>query len=177
MSSFLLVYGLINSKNIPSTILYTFRRMMRMLPSMSVVLLIGYLLGDCWELPFRAIDNSANIQSRVLIILLFINNYFDQSTHGNFTGSLLWSCAADFQMSVIIFIIVTFIRYRTLNSSSSSSSTTTTTITTTTNDVDKKRVLLAQRLKYVFIILIIISLVIRGLLFEKETRNLVKLVI
>jgi hypothetical protein len=159
MSAFLLVYGLISQETVPSFISYSLRRALRLLPSIALLVLAGYLLGDCWELPFREIDHSAPISSRISIILLLINNYFDQPKYGNFTGSLTWSCAADFHMSLVVFLIVVAVRQRTL-----------------TENVPKNHLLLAQRLKPVFFGLIVLSLVIRGVIFDKDTRNLLKLV-
>jgi peptidoglycan/LPS O-acetylase OafA/YrhL len=158
MSAFLLVYGLIAQDKVPSFISYSLRRALRLLPSIAVLVLVGYLIGDCWE--FHEIDHSAPISSRISIILLLINNYFDQPKYGNFTGSLTWSCAADFHMSLIVFLIVVSLRR-----------------TTFSGNASKKHLLLAQRLKPVFIALIIISLMIRGVIFDKDTRNLLKLVI
>ena len=162
MSAFLLVYGLITAERVPNFASYAIRRALRLLPSISVLLLAGYLMGDCWELPFRELDNSANISSRMATILLLVNNYFDQSKYGSLTASLAWSCAADFQMSLVVFLIVTYFRRITESPHSATSA---------------SRLLLAQRLKYVFLFLIVLSLVIRGVIFDKDTRNLMKLVI
>jgi peptidoglycan/LPS O-acetylase OafA/YrhL len=170
MSAFLLVYGLLTAERVPNFTSYAIRRALRLLPSISVLLLAGYLLGDCWELPFRELDHSASISSRMATILLLANNYFDQSKYGSLTASLAWSCAADFQMSLIVFLIVTY--FRRLSDPPQSPNT----IAVSTS-VTPPRVVLAQRLKYVFILLIVLSLIIRGVIFDKDTRNLMKLVI
>jgi peptidoglycan/LPS O-acetylase OafA/YrhL len=172
MSAFLLVYGLISADRVPNFTSYAIRRALRLLPSISVLLLVGYLLGDCWELPFRLLDHSANISSRMATILLLVNNYFDQSKYGSLTASLAWSCAADFQMSLIVFLIVTGLR----RISEPPRSPNTVATTSTSVNSPQPRVLLAQRLKFVFLFLIVLSLVIRGLIFDKDTRNLMKLV-
>lgn len=154
MSAFLLVFGLISNEKVPNFFFYSIRRALRLLPSISILLIVGYLMGDCWDQPFRDMDQSANITSRMASILLLINNYFDQSKYGSLTASLSWSCAADFQMSLVVFLIVTYFH----------------------RNYPSDKLLLARRLKYVFGILILLALVIRGMIFDKETRNMMKLV-
>jgi hypothetical protein len=86
--------------------------------------------------------------------LLFYTNYCDQITHGSYLGSLLWSCAVDLQVGVVMLIIVkvcaSFFK---------------------TSD----KLSLIRLLRNVFIILFIVACLIRGSIFDKDKVNMVQL--
>lgn len=161
LSAFLLTSQLL-SGHVEKTLsipMFALKRALRMLPCILALLLIsGYWMGDCF-LPYIHKPEDKAMLPRILSVIFFINNYFDQTLYGSFSGSLLWSCSVELQVGVAIFAIVMLLRrQKGLNDGTAQSS-----------------IALAKKLKWVSCGLILLAVVIRAVIFEPEIRNLVKL--
>lgn len=144
ISGFLLVYSLLSSHdqkqhNFPSVLSTIGKRYLRLLPPMMVLSLSGLLMGDTWDTDK---STSPPAWQRIIATWLGISNYLSVSEYGSFTHSLCWSCNVDIQVHAIILCLHTLLRGG-------------------TKDLLSKQNM-AKRFRWVFFILLILSLAIRG---------------
>lgn len=97
------------------------------------------------------VAGGAPVWKRVASILFFYTNYCSQTTHGSFIGSLTWSCCVDMHCGIIVFLLIKAVLTLKQNIEYSS---------------------LLKLLRWIFAVLTVISVVIRALIFEKDTTNL-----
>ena len=154
ISGFLLVNSLLSSHDqkqhkFPSVFTTIGKRYLRLLPPMMVLSLSGILMGDTWDTD-KSTAPSAWI--RIIATWLGISNYLSVSKYGSFTHSLCWSCNVDIQVHAVILILHTLLRGGAKSLLSKQN--------------------MAKRFRWVFFILLIVSLAIRGYLFDKDRLNL-----
>lgn len=154
LSGFLLVYKCLsdfdknpNSCSSPNTL----KRILRLLPCIAAVSIIGLLMGDSWD-----IITTTSIPSwkRIATLWTFIQNYLPAEDYGSFTLSLCWSCCVDLQIGVLIQYFMKFLT------------------SITSKSVSNRPVVLAYRMRWAFILFLAIALAIRRFLFEKDSLNL-----
>lgn len=158
LSGYLLVYKLLSefasSKSSLSAMLFAIHRALRFIPPIIAVSIIGYIIGDTWDGAETRGEVSA--LSRIASFISFSANYIPPSVVGCFTLSLCWSLCVDLHAGVILTLIVGFTKGGLISE-------------------HENGVHLANRLRWVFLILTAISIGIRAYLFEVDSINLFKL--
>ena len=163
LSGYLLVDKLLNDANgsrpSASVAEFTVRRMLRFIPALLAVSLLGLLVGDVWDGAEKR--NEVPALGRILSAAGFVMNYLPPAYVGSFTLSLFWSCCVDLQAGMLIVLLVGIVRSLTFDNNSSSS--------------PSNALALAYRLRWLFLALTAASVAIRAALFEVNTLNLFKL--
>jgi peptidoglycan/LPS O-acetylase OafA/YrhL len=132
----------------PSILTSIIKRYIRLLPPMMILSLSGLIMGDTWDTDSTT---SPSAWKRIIATWLGISNYLSVSKYGSFTHSLCWSCNVDIQVHLVILCVHTLLRGgKSLLSKEA----------------------MAKRFKLIFFILLIISLFIRGYLFDEKRLNL-----
>lgn len=147
LSAYLLVDGILNKKHTESLISFAIRRAFRMLPCILVAAVIGIILGDTWDRPL--VEGEFSLSQKLLAMSAFIMNYFPAEKMGSFTLSLCWSCCVDLHAGVAIMALFSIFCGKEITG------------------VDA-----AYRMRWIFFLLIVVSIVIRGYLFEKDSLNI-----
>lgn len=156
LTGLLLTLGLANTSSDawPSVPGFALKRALRMIPMIGVTILLGhFVMGDCWDMPYTYWDGGRPIfPNRVMSLLLLYTNHCDQITHGSYLGTLMWSCAVDFQVCVVLFILMKL-------------------VASLCGSKDR----LIRIMRIIFFLLIIIAIIIRGAAFDKDSVNMVML--
>jgi len=98
---------------------------------------------------------------------MFVLNYFDQGKFGSFALSLIWSCCVDLHVGLAFIVLTALVKWSIPLASKDE-------IYLNSQDLTY-RVRLALRMRWLFLALVIGSVILRGLLFEKDSLNLFKL--
>jgi peptidoglycan/LPS O-acetylase OafA/YrhL len=157
LSGFLLVDKLLfdEARGAEPTSVLTFirNRALRLLGPIVVISFIGLWMGDTWDM--KPPDGGIYIppSARLAATWSFVLNYLPVGDWGSFTTSMFWSCCVDVQVQTIIHIIVCLVRKLPRSNP----------------------VTLAYRLRWTFFSLVLISIAIRGFLFEESTLNIFRL--
>jgi peptidoglycan/LPS O-acetylase OafA/YrhL len=144
VSGFLLVNSLLsnhdnNGYTFPSIITTIGKRYLRLLPPMMVLSLSGIIMGDTWDTDK---STSPSAWLRIVATWLGISNYLPVSAYGSFTHSLCWSCNVDIHVHFAILCLHALLRGSGKGLLSKQN--------------------MAKRFRWVFFIILIVSLAIRG---------------
>ena len=158
VSAYLLTMRMLKSSSklkYESVLNFTLQRALRTLPCILVIAAVGLLLGDSWDKPYRTMSDSdgnkgEELHWRLLSSIFYYMNYLNPRDYGSFSMSLTWSCCVDLHANLVIFCIIkSFAKFM-------------------TTDVN----IMAARLRWIFLFLAVLSVFIRGYLFEKDSINL-----
>lgn len=158
ISAYLLTLRLLKSSTKlkhESVVNFILQRALRTLPCILVIAAVGLLLGDSWERPYRTMSDAdgnkgQELHWRLLSTVFYYMNYLNPRDYGSFSLSLTWSCCVDLHVNVMIFCIVKlFVRFFTTDA-----------------------YIMASRLRWFFGFLVVVSILIRGYIFEKDSINL-----
>ena len=168
LSGFLLADQLLRKRlsNLPTVASTLFLRAMRMLPTMTLVLILGAYIGDVWDPPYTDYDKSSTRMERIASILMFAVNYLDVTQYGSFIGTLMWSCCVDVHVGAVIVGL-----FRMFGNAFEVEWTRTDGSPATSRSPLQAAVVMRS----IFLSLIAVSLSIRGFLFTEGTMNLTKL--
>jgi len=150
----------------------------RLLPSIVVVSIAGLIAGD-YDTGAAGTSLVPMYLQRMLVTWAFVLNYMPSKYYGSFTLSPCWSCCVDLQTGTFIYSILMWFKshykpdLRAVSDTVSGSSprgnitgpaTATATVAT----------YIAQVSRWIFLLLIILCVIIRAVIFDKDTLNMVR---
>ena len=150
LSGFLLAYNLISNaeKRPPTVFNFVVKRVGRMYPAIIVVgVIFPLLLGDSF--------NTLTLEQRgksILVHALLISNYFFRPFHP-LALATVWSCCVDIHAGVGMLLLVTLARGKGERNSGGNT------------------IVLAKRMRGIFILAIIVSILIRAYIFDAQKVN------
>ena len=162
LSGFLLVFKILQAKTAQSLIDFIKGRVLRLLPPIIAISVIGVVIGDSWEIDDVTAADYKPVWLRLATMWTFVLNYVPQAQYGSFTLSLCWSCCVDLHSGAIITVVANFVRSLVTEKGS-----------VVMNKEEKHRFVYA--LRNVFIAWLLISLATRAILFDKDGLNMYKL--
>lgn len=162
LSGFLLVFKILQAKKAQSLVEFLKGRVLRLLPPIIAISMIGVAIGDSWEIDDVTEPGYKPVWLRFLTMWVFLLNYVPQATYGSFTLSLCWSCCVDLHSGAIITVVSNFVRGLVSEKGSVVMN-------------KKEKLQFVSWLRYIFIAWLLISLATRALLFDKEGLNMYKL--
>lgn len=159
LSGFLLVKKILAQRNAEfSVVSIAVDRAKRLLPTIIVVCLIAYTIGDTWDVD-KDLPGYVPAWTRISTACSLVLNYFDQGKYGSFSLSLMWSCCVDYHSQIIITLIAYLNRWAIGEK----------------KDTEASRTKFASFLKYSFIVWLLISFATRAYLFDEVNLNIFKL--
>ena len=162
LSGFLLVTKILHAKKALSLIDFLKSRVLRLLPPIIGISIIGIAIGDSWEIDDVTAPDYKPVWLRLMTMWTFLLNYVPQALYGSFTLSLCWSCCVDIHSGMIITMIANGVRSFVGEKGS-----------LVLNMEEKSR--FVSVLRYCMIAWLILSLAIRAYLFDEDGLNMYKL--
>ena len=159
MSAFLSVYSLLSNDPKKATFKsFLYNRVTRLLPMIVVVSLLGLLLGEDWAPYFTPPQGDKRTPFWMIFLTTysFIANYVPVAKFGSFTLSLCWSCCVDIHCNIAIYFLMKYGKKYVFSAS-------------------KDALAFASKIRWVFLLLVLVSFAIRGYLFDKDKLNIFKL--